>query len=169
MPEDIYANFMTILAHFDATDSSAVEETTIDTGMTPFSSTPWGMSIAKVQVYIDDIRNLDAINLAACAISTQQGLAALPEVSDYGCIEKFAVNTLSAAAAGNGTVTAPWSELYIPTILVAAPKISVYCATAVDDANLQGTEVHVRIHFLSVPMTTSAWQEVAATWALRET
>ncbi len=161
---DVFMNFLSI-AHAQGAASNVLVETEVATGMTPFSSRPWGMSIALVEWVPRDLSAAALDATFEMALSTRQGMAAIPTLDDSGCIDKL-VLPVQVQVEGITKGEYPVRHQFIPTVLVAAPKISFYTIADIDTAPFQATIQTVRLGFLTVEMTQQLWNEVAQTWAL---
>ena len=165
--EHIFMNFATIDSEFAVPTTTVLVERTLSTGMTPFSDRPWGWVVHKIEIEIANISQVDASNNILMALSTRQGLAAMPMLTDVGTIWKGGyMATLDTN--GKAGSPLPMTTEYLPGILFATPEISLYLATAVQNTDLDGTPVGIRIGFLTVPMTQQRWNEVNQTWSLAE-
>lgn len=165
--EDIFMNFATMDSLFAAPDSSDLVETRLSTGMTPFSDRPWGWVVHKIEIEIERLFQVDASNAIWVALSTRQGLVAMPDLTDVGTIYKGGyMATLDTN--GKAGVALPITEEFLPGILFATPEISLYIASAVQNTDLDGTKFGIRIGFLTEPMTQQRWNEVNQTWSLAE-
>lgn len=162
--DDIFMNFLPIeVTH--AANATTLVETEVSTGMTPFSNRPWGMSIALVEFGRRLPASETADNMHRMILSTRQGLSSTPNFVDQGVIaESNLVTTLT---------TSGWTSFYnldrqqfLPTVLVATPKLSLYASASADSAAYQSQKEMCRIGFLTVEMTQQLWNEVAQTWAL---
>lgn len=152
-------NFVDLEGLTDAADSSTLEETTINTGLSIRGAMIW--LVHKVEIIWPRF-TVDEADLTAC-LCTVGGLAAMPSMADRGVIWK-SQRTLEAGAAGRSYEPLKESEGYLPPIPLAAPSISIYLATATDQTELRAKMIQIRVGFTTAPLDAQAYTEIAETW-----
>lgn len=98
------------------------------------------------------------------ALSTRKGLSSMPNLNDKGTVAKVSFQYL---ATGTGILTQPVLPKvlsYLPPLIIASPRLNLYCIADDNQASMQNVEHEVRIGFTQVKLTSDVYREVFQTW-----
>lgn len=156
---DAFLNFATFSGTFDAADSSVLVEIPVNTGLSIRGALIWLMHLVEAHFEF-----VPAAVTARAALSTRQGLVAMPVLGDDGLVALFELTVLFAGAAYAAPIIQPLVQHFLPPIPLATPQLSLYTATGADVAGMRGDKVDLRIGFTTAPLDGAAYVEVAEAW-----
>jgi len=141
--------------------SDTVVEDELPTGLTIRGGYAWLIHFFEMQ--FTGLNGFTADIGVWSALSVTQGLAALPNIDDAGTISRIDMDlhlTTSGVFAHRRTLRDP----FLPPLIIANPKLSVYIGTTSDQAGFQNQECFYRIGYTTVPIDQRSYLEIAETW-----
>lgn len=159
-PKDLYMNFKSIpgLSGAVATD---LKEYNVDTGVTIRGHIIW--LVHMVQFYIDFDTTSGVTNKIKYALSTLTKLTVMPELTDKGCIAK-GQSHLWHITEGGFSRDIPKTQIFLPPIPVASPKLALYVQASVDNAEVRSKNCDVRMGYTTAAAEEGAYTEVVEAW-----
>lgn len=156
-PTDAFMNFKDVTVDLDAADSSALVSNDENTGLSVRGALIWILHL--VQVWLPYKQSAVSSELTY-ALSTVSGLTSMPSLGDRGLITKMHI-----AFFGAGTLMiSPQVQHYLPPIPLAAPQITAYAQTDVNDVPYRGLEIEARLGFTTAPLDAASYTELAEVW-----
>lgn len=146
----------------DAADANALQEVVIPTGLTISGDFAWLIHSFEFElaeffgVVVADAR-------VRLGLSVQQGLAAMPEIVDAGCIHQFDTNIIRDGV-GPEFMVNPFEKVWLPPVIIAAPRISLYLEVIPDAAEWRALTSRMRLGYTTIPIDTKAYYELLQTW-----
>jgi len=157
--KDLYMNFVALEGAIDETDATELMEAVINTGLTIRGALIW--LIHLVELYIPMPRVTTA--RITVALSTRQGLAAMPAIGDDGVIVR-ASHDFHITTSGMQRFLMPLALHYLPPIPIATPQLSLYIQEDTADADLLGAAVAGRLGFTTTALDAAVYTEIAEAW-----
>jgi len=145
---------------FAAASDTLVEEE-LPTGLTIRGGYAWLIHFFEFQ--FSGLNGYTADIGVWSALSVTQGLAALPNIDDAGTISRIDLDLFFTTSGG-------WCEprtrrdAFLPPLIIANPKLSVYLGATSDMAGFQNQECFFRIGYTTVPIDQRSYLEIAETW-----
>lgn len=140
--------------------TTVLTEAAIKTGLSIRGGIMWLIHMVEL---INVNPSVDA-NAVDVSLSVRDGLNVLPQLDDPGCLAQMRqVATLSTN--GRSLSLLPHTAHFLPPIPLAAPNLSLYAVSSIDDAALDGDEVVVRVGYTTSPLDARSYAEIAETWA----
>lgn len=159
--QDVFMQFFKADLKTDAANSGNLEEVEYETNLSIDSYYAW--AIHKIETTYANMRACAADNCLKLALSTRQGAASFPALTDAGTI-MFCGIGLIYQTSGVSFYMLPNIQDWLPPIILAASKISAYAESIADDAALQDQTIPCRINYTTVPLDEKNFIEIAQTW-----
>jgi hypothetical protein len=160
---DLYMQFDGAMVTSDGADATTLVSTTIETGL----------SIRGMLVFL--VHQIEVIWQAPqwvsplageprFALSTVEGLAAMPALNDKGTIAKFHWENYLNTSGAAGGIESHKVRHFLPPVPIAAPSITAYLKFENDAAGWQSSPFEFRICFTTAPIDAGMYTEIAETW-----
>jgi len=159
-PKDLYMQFADVSVDYDSSDSSTLVDAKVDTGLSIRGQLIWLIHLIEIMFSSDDAAQTTHQQVA---ISTREGLAAMPDLGEAGVLVK-AEKQFFFVTSGLALMHQPLALHYLPPIPIAAPSLHVYAQTTIDNSYLRGDTVEIRFGFTTAPLDSKAYTEIAETW-----
>lgn len=158
--QDLFLQFKTFTITAGA-DATTLAETEVDTGLSIRGEFGWLIHFVEVGFY--GFHAVAADNVLQFGLSIQTGLAAMPAITDKGCISRINLGILYQTS-GVAYQRMPMRDPFLPPVIIASPRISGYYAAVVNDAALQNGTQWVRIGYTTIPIDQKMYLEIAETF-----
>lgn len=159
--QDLFMQWYPIEITLDAADSSSLEINTFTTGLSIRGEYAW--LIHCVEVNFDSAYWMTTLNKISASLATKPDYAAVPGSQEQGVIFAAAVH-FNILTSGGGIHFEPYVWHSLPPTIIAAPRLTLYAASAVDLAGLRGTAVVGRLGYTTVPIEDKTYLEIAETF-----
>lgn len=159
-PKDQFLNFLDLTSKFNAADSSNIEETTWNTGL----SIRAGLAFLIHQLEVI-FQPFDASNEQILMLATETGKTSLG-LTHYGDrgVMCMARSRWRVYTQGGGALNQPHVLRWLPPFPIAAPQIVTYLQTSLDEAGLRGQPVGIRLGYTTTEVDGAMYAEIAETW-----
>lgn len=158
-PSDLYMNFLECSVTMNASNSSTLESSAVNTGLSIRGQLAF--LIHKIEVVPPYQGNTEEV--IRYAISTRDDLSTMPSLGDKGTVF-HGHQDYRLATSGAIIALMPHVFDYLPPVPVASPKLVAYVQTAADDSSYRGLELQMRIGFTTVKIDSRMYAELAETW-----
>lgn len=160
--KDLYMNFANVLLSYDASNSATLVSAKVDTGLSIRGGLVW--LIHFIDFWFANDPSAGHVT-QQMALSTVNGLAAMPEITDKGLIERVDLQSFYYTAAGfQYGVGARKKENHLPPIPMASPQVVLYAKTAADITTIRGDAIKCRIGFTTAELDAAMYTEIAEVW-----
>ena len=160
--QDLFMQWFPIEVQLGAADPTVLIEEEFTTGLSIRGQYAWLIHV--VEFHAGAFYKVTMDNALMFALSTVQGAAAFPDLTDHGviCVQGivYVITTSGASFSPAGPMV--WHSL--PPTIIASPKLSFYAQTAVDDTALDGLKLNGRIGYTTVPIDQKMYLEIAETF-----
>lgn len=158
---DLFMQFAAVRVLLDGADSSTLVEGKVPTGLSVRGGLIW--LIHQVEWMLPNHLLTQASVELEAAVCTVAGLAAMPQIHEKGVVAVDIEGCLLLTE-GMTYFRHPVKDGFLPPVPLAAPNLSIYAKSGVDDANVRGEAVIARVGFTTAPLTNDVYAEIAETW-----
>ncbi|GAG78189.1 unnamed protein product, partial [marine sediment metagenome] len=152
-PADLFMQFKSLEVLTDVSDSETLVEAPFATGLSVRAPLLWLIHQVEFMIPIADWMSLPDEHALSVAVSTLQGLTAIPDLGAHGTIAKYETALSHGAGADEGfAIASPVKSAFLPPVPIASPNVSVYCRVAPDSAIIRGKKIEIRIGFTTAPV-----------------
>lgn len=157
--KDIYMQFRGTSLAIDGTNSTTVVRVDMETGLTIRGGLAW--LIHKIEARWSDFPEVD--NTIRWGLSALSTLAGLPNINGDGTLA-IGESTVRLTTSGIATFVQPHVQRFLPPLVYARSKISLYAGSQADEAGIRGDFLDVRIGYTTVKLDPAVLTEIIETW-----
>lgn len=158
-PTDVFMQFAALAGVWPAV-TTVLTEVALKTGLSIRGGLMW--LIHRIEFLTELPRTSDSE--VAVSLSVRDGLVALPQLDDPGCLAELSVSQYYVTSGGN-ILQLPFAQHFLPPIPLAAPNLSLYFMSSPDQPTLDGTKIRCRVGYTTSPLDAKSYAEIAETWA----
>ena len=158
---DMFLQFAGLKGRTDAVDTTRLTETHVKTGLSIRGQLVWLLHLVEEQDEVVPVTGVEG--LLHWGVSTIQGLATMPSITDKGCVVRGRT-LLSYQTTGMTSRMTPFALHYLPPVPVAAPELSLYVQMSVNHLTWIDIAVNVRLGFTTAPLDAAMYTEIAEVW-----
>lgn len=157
-PKDLFMQFAAVTVPLDGTDTSVLQESRIDTGLSIRGEFIWLIHLIEM-----DLTQKDADGSITAVLSSVPNQASLPTIVDRGTVTWMKLGT-KFDTEGRSVIESPKKAIYLPPIPYASPTLSLYAKTSAHEAGIIGAVQECRIGYTTLPITKEIYLEIAEVW-----